>query len=291
MAERGRFWMGWVALLCGGLVWGASEEVETRPRIQAEAVNESSGLDQSVRVPGRFWTHNDSGGEARLYAMDAEGATLGDPVWIEGARNVDWEALVVDGRGGLWIADTGNNANTRRDLKVYRVEEPGERLPESLDVTRTVRVRYPDQEAFPPEKMNFDCEAMFVFEGRLYFLTKHRSDRDTKLYRLDGSGGEDPEEQVLTLVERMEEIGQVTDADLHPDGRRLAVLTYGGVWVFERGDGDDRFLSGRRWRLSWGSWARKQTEGIAWVDGETLLICNEQRELFRVGWDELRLVE
>lgn len=246
--------------------------------IEHPAIVESSGLSQSRRVPGRYWTHNDSGHDPVLYAMDAEGTSLAGPVWIEGARNVDWESIAIDHQGRIWIGDVGNNRNRRRDLTVYVVGEPGEELPERLPVQRTIRIRYPDQEAFPPEKRNFDCEAIFVWNQKLYLLTKHRSDTDTKLYRLDDTGGE--EEQELVLIGHRSNVGMVTGADLADDGRRLAVLTYSGVWIFERPEGSDRFLEGRARHLPFPNWAYLQVEGIAWMDTQRLLISNEQRDLF-----------
>lgn len=252
------------------------------PRKSAEiehpAIVESSGLSQSRRVPGRYWTHNDSGHDPVLYALDAEGKSLAEPVWIEGARNVDWESVAIDDQGRIWIGDVGNNRNRRRDLTVYVVEEPGEEIPDRLPVQRTIRIRYPDQEAFPPEKLNFDCEAMFVWNEQLYLLTKHRADADTKLYRLHDTGG--AEEQELVLIGHRADVGVVTGADLAADGRRLAVLTYSGVWIFERPEGNDHFLEGRARHLPFPHWAYKQVEGIVWMDAYRLLISNEQRDLF-----------
>jgi hypothetical protein len=247
-------------------------------------VTESSGLARSSRVDGRFWTHNDSGAGAELFALDAGGRALSGPVRIDGARNVDWEDIASDGKGQLWIADLGNNLNKRRDLCVYVVDEPGDEIPDSLPVRRRIRVRFPDQKAFPPEKLNFDCESIFLHAGKLYVITKHRSDRNIRLYRLDDSGGD--EEQELTFVAQAENIGQATAADLHRDTRHLAVLTYSGIWLFERaGEGDDFFAGKRKhWRIP--HWTLEQCEGLAWLDDETLLISNEGRSLFRVKIDQ-----
>jgi hypothetical protein len=42
---------------------------------------------------------------------------------------------------------------------------------------KRIPVAYPDQKAFPDEQWHFDCEAVFVFRGKLYFITKHRAPR------------------------------------------------------------------------------------------------------------------
>ena len=74
--------------------------------------------------------------------------------------NVDWEDIGRDLAGNLLIADT---VLWRRDLTVYVV--PGSprgrcRPGRSASCISTIR---PDQ--LPPEKMNFDCEAIFWADG------------------------------------------------------------------------------------------------------------------------------
>lgn len=265
----------------------AQEERPSLPRpvarVEHPDIKEGSGLTESRTRPGTFWVINDGGHSPTLYLMDAGGRDLGE-VQVEGIRNLDWETLATDEEGGLWIGDVGNNENMRRDLTLYRVKEPEpDDLPDSLPVERRIRIRYPDQKEIPPVKYNFDCEAMFVYDGNLYLLTKHRADRDTKLYRLDLDSVEEQAE--LELLERFPNIGQVTAADLHADGRRLAVLTFSGIWIFERPADSDRFLSGSVSSFTFPGWSLKQIEGIAWLGDDELLVTNEQREIYRIHTD------
>ena len=262
-------------------------------RIEEVRVVESSGLAHSRQIPGLWWTHNDSGHTPHLFPMAADGASRGAPVKIGGARNVDWEDLAADDHGQLWISDLGNNRNLRRDLTVYVIDEPRPdpdgTFPAEVPVKRSFRVRYPDQEAFPPEQRNFDSEGIFVRGTTLYVLTKHRSDPHTKLYKLETGlipPGEDHERE-LTLVQTFENIGMVTGSALHPDGKRLAVLTYTGVWLFETDGETEELLGGRVAVLPAAFRAWGQVEGIDWLDGETLLISNEQSDLFRIRVDQL----
>lgn len=251
-------------------------------RVEHPRLTEGSGLVESVTRPGTFWAVNDSGNDPELFLMDAQGRHLGR-IRVSDVENRDWETLTTDAAGGVWIGDIGNNANRRRDLTVYRVQEPpaSSPLPQQVEVDRRLVIRYPDQLQFPPERMNFDGEAMFSFEGALYVLTKHRADRDANLYRLDLNVPDGPQE--LVWLERAEEVGQVTGCDLHRDGRQLAVLTYSGVWVFTRPENSDRFLSGSVRRFRFPAWSLLQAEGIAWVGEDELLITNEQRDLYRIS--------
>ncbi len=96
-------------------------------------------------------------------------------VRVDMAANFDWEDIAIDGIS-LYIADVGNNGNARRDLGVYVLTEPN---PEAVDRTRTRKwlpVAYPDQDTFR-RPAALDCEAVFVFGGKLHFLTKHRASR------------------------------------------------------------------------------------------------------------------
>ncbi|MDF3128975.1 hypothetical protein P0Y35_07190 [Kiritimatiellaeota bacterium B1221] len=283
-------------LLCLGFLHGGSwaiagGEVGTGipspvAQIEESALREASGLTKSSFGPW-FWSLNDSGNDSVLFSISALGKTHG-VVKVAGVKNVDWEAVATDGEGGLWIGDFGNNRNRRKDLQIHRVGEPGDNISVlPLRVNKTIRFRFPDQLAFPPEKWNFDCEAMFIWEKKVYLLTKHRADTDTKLYRIEDLETEEIQDAVL--LDRFEGIGQVTDAALTADGGRLAVLTFSGIWIFDRPKGSDRFLRGSGRHFLFKNWALRQIEGIAWIDEGRLLICNEQKDIFQLpvegeGW-------
>ena len=289
-------------MVCMGFVaHGAfgQEAVQQIAELTHEPLREVSGITRSS-YEGVFWVHNDSGDAARIFAITLDGKPVVPPAmqdqfkdrpWpgirVLQASNVDWEDIAfADGR--LYIADMGNNLNRRRDLGVYELAEPN---PYEADQTRAIRflpVRYPDQKAFPAEQWHFDCEAVFVDKGKLYFLTKHRLRGvplgmipGTKLYRLDSQSTIKP--NVLTLVGRRADLNMPTAAELSPDGKRLAVLTYMAVWVFERPQVDDNWLAGKATRLALDRSRMGWNEAVTWQDDATLLIANEQRKLFRVA--------
>jgi hypothetical protein len=259
---------------------------------------EVSGIARSS-YPGVFWVHNDSGDDARLFAIDAAGTPIvpaylqnryASGLWpgvsVVNAWNHDWEDIAVDD-GMIYVAEMGNNGNGRRDLGVYVINEPN---PYAVDRTRAlsfIPVRYPDQEAYPGDVWHFDCEALFVADGVLHFLTKHRDENElmgwgsgAKLYRLDSRATD--RDNVLTLVGGRDDLSLVTAADMAPSGDRLAVLTYSHVWVFERPDGHDDWLGGAASRVELPRERTLTIEAITWRDEETLLIANEQRALFEV---------
>lgn len=250
-------------------------------------INESSGLAASRKFPGVFWTHNDSGDWARIFAVDETGALLTPPAnaqspftgfRIEGAKNRDWESICTDDKGNLIIADTGNNSNRRKDLGFYIVPEFDPRQPAEPKVSKHVRVYFPDQESSPQRYKNYDCEAVFHAFGKIHVLTKHRGDGNSTLYRLDTMEGEGP--IALTPLARFVSRDMVTGADCTADGKRLAVLTLDAVWVFDAPEGGGVWFEGRARRLPI---IAGQCEAIAWIDESNLLITNEQRDVFKVN--------
>lgn len=272
-------------------------------------LDEVSGIVKSRRYPNTYWVHNDSGDQPRLFAVRADGTTIMPPflsgglyvgppvagkqeypgIRIDLAANFDWEDIALDG-DTLYIADLGNNGNARRDLGVYVLTEPN---PEAVDRARVLRwlpVAYPDQDAFPGDRWHFDCEAIFVFRGKLYVLTKHRASRQigvpetgSNLYRLDSAHTD--RVNVLKRVDGHLDLGGwVTAADLSPDGKTLAVLCQGpvqSVWLFDAPRSGDRFLSSTARRLVFTG--ARQCEAICFDGDDQLLVTNEQRDLFRLS--------
>ena len=75
----------------------------------------------------------------------------------------------------------------------------------------------------------------------------------------------------------------MTGADATKDGKRIAVLTYSGVWVFEAPNKDDYF-DGKIW---WMPLNASGMEGICF-DGEFLIISKEPSgTLHEIKLDEL----
>ena len=114
-------------------------------------INESSGLAPSRRERGIFWTHNDSGDGANLYAFDLEGRDRGT-FRVPGLRARDWEdiaSFVLDRKSYLLVADVGDNGSGRSTCAIHVVHEPllGKRTPKrgaTARLHRTLTFRYQD---------------------------------------------------------------------------------------------------------------------------------------------------
>ncbi len=235
-----------------------------------ESVPETSGVAFGTRDPGVIWTHNDSGGEPAVYAVDSDGSSLGR-VEVTGATNVDWEDMeLADCAQGtcLYLGDVGDNPESRDHITVYRVPEPA-----ATDIATPAadvfRMRYPDRPR--------DSEAIFVLPGeRLYVVTKGRSDA-VALYRYPGSLRSDA---VVTL-ERVQEItesqpslpNQVTGASSSPDGTQVALRTYADLHIY--GVAGDALTGSPVLSQSLRTLAEPQGEAVALSLGGLLALTSE----------------
>ncbi|MET0262444.1 MAG: hypothetical protein ABW223_06075 [Rariglobus sp.] len=216
-------------------------------------VRESSGLATSRYDSRLLWTHNDSGGQPVLYAIEPNGTKRGD-LRITGIPHRDWEDLAsfkLDGRSWLLIADTGDNGNKRTDCALYIVAEPepGDLSP-TTELTATVAWKIPVRYLDGPR----DCEAVAVDAraGLVYLLAKRTAPHGlyTLPLRIPADGvipAAMPVAQLPsallpqpTASQRLLPIptgryrAQPTGMDFAPDGSAAVIVTYGDVLVFPR---------------------------------------------------------
>lgn len=275
--------------------------------VALDLVDEQSAIVKSGSYSNTYWVLNDSGDEARLFPLRADGTAIIPPylqrhytdrtrafpgIPVYGAVNQDWETLTRLG-DTLIIGDTGNNGNARRDLALYFLIEPNPKASDGVHVLSRIPIAYPDQDGWPPEEWDYDCEAIFTFQGNVYFLTKQRANQRidmpkpaTRLYRLDSRKPNRVNQ--LTLVGEKDNLGGwVTGAELSPDESRLAVLIHhpinSGIWIFPKPRRGDNFLKQAGQYLPLGKLG--QCEGICWQDNRTLIITNEDRDIFSVTLD------
>jgi hypothetical protein len=266
--------------------WSAPEYagMQTDPQL-----DELSGLAASHAHPGIYWANNDSGNGAALFAIRADGTHVAD-LRIVGASNLDWEDIASydqDGHHYLLVADTGDNGGLRQQLTLYIIEEPAQlRDDDHVRIARTILFRWPDGPR--------DCEAVVVDANRGEILLVSKKRIPAELYRLPlrPQAGVPVAQRVAALPDIVQPDtaaqqertphgryrAQVTGADLSPDGRQLAVLTYGSVYLYSRSANQPwpaafKMHPPINLALPW----LPQAEAIAWsLDGASLLIGGEQ---------------
>ena len=275
------------ALLLAAALYGDPTVAFT---FQDPRITESSGLVSSSTADGLVFTHNDSGDDARVFAVDGRGRTVTTYV-LPRVRARDWEDIARGpderGRSSLWLGDIGDNNATRENgILVHRIREPRPdgRPRVTTETPTSFRLRYPDGPG--------DAEALVVHPGtgRLYVITKPLAG-PAQVYaapvELDPDG-----------PNRLERIGQVsprstgtaggpgigglaqllvTAADISPDGTHLAVRSYTDIYEFDLSSGDlGAALRGEPTVSPLPP--TEQGEGLAYSrDGRSLLTSSEGR--------------
>lgn len=281
-----------VLTACDSNPGGESAPVKLVPcgQVTSELIPEPSGIVKSQKYSGLYWVHNDKGNKARLFAITAKGelikpaGVLGyDGIQIKNADNVDWEDITCDDQGFLYLADMGNKNSDRRDLAIYKVAEPDPQSETSVKFEAKYPVYYPDQKAFPPASGNYNCESMFWSEGNLFVLTKHETDANTRLYRLDSLRTDKP--NGLTYIGTYPAGGKVTGADCSQDGKKLAVITYNEVRIYQTESTGKNWFEGNVNKLVLFT---MKYEGICFSGSDTLIITNEERFIYKLPVSSLK---
>ena len=209
-------------------------------------LNEISGLAASRRHRDVLWLHDDGGNPARLFAVSPHGRRLAT-LRLEGVPKTDWEdiaAFELDGRAYLLIADTGDNGGLRKTLQLHVVAEPAKIENARLKPVWSIAFRWPDGAR--------DCEAVAVdaARGQILLVSKKRQPPElftlplrpadaglltaTRVGLLAGVPQADAELRRRS-PRRARLVSQVTAADVSPDGRTLAVMTYRHLLLYPRG--------------------------------------------------------
>ncbi len=240
----------------------------TRGPVAMADLPEASGLAVGRRVSGVLWSHNDSGNDAVLFALDGAGTVRGRvrvPV-----RMRDWEDVSA-GRcpagDCLYLADIGDNGTRRPTIAILRVPEPA-----ADDVTTSApevfTATYPDGP--------HNAEALFVVGDDAFIVTK---DRVGALYRaraLPSGGGAIDLEHIGALG-----LSTVTDAETSVDGRTVAVRTPAEVVLYRT----DAVITGAAvpyLRVHVSGLRELQGEGVA-LDGSVLHLSSEGRPWRQAG--------
>lgn len=237
-----------------------------------KSIQESSGLAHAS--DSTYLTHPDGGPDNVLYLFDLKGKLL-QTIKLP-LQNRDWEDLAQDTVGNLYIGDFGNNANTRQDLKIYKLATA------TLEVTDTMDFNFADQTEFPPPypQRHYDTEALFYRSDSLFLFTKSRAFKGvTKLYSLPAQSGN----YTLQPKQELQVKSPVTAAASAPDQQEYSLLGYGRLYVFQPKD-DAVSLNVKRYCLTVGRTG--QAEAILYLSPTQLLITNERGKLYLVTFEK-----
>ena len=144
------------------------------------SVYETSGLEI---INNNLITINDSGNPSNLYYLNQDGELLFRRMFNE-LKNNDWEDLTAD-EEFIYIADIGNNFDTRENLRIIKTPINPENNSFEL-----INFYYPEQDDFSFKQLSFyDAEGLISIGDYLFIFTKNRAKKITELYRLPKKSG------------------------------------------------------------------------------------------------------
>src|SRR3990172_2869260 len=269
-------------------LWAAPGTVEGQERVptgferlgafRSSMVRESSGVAMSRRHAGIIWTHNDSGDGPYIYAATFDGTIVGRHL-VTGARAQDWEDVALapcpDQPGDcLFIADTGDNSESRRSSSVYIVPEPDNvqtagRSPRATSPARQLQFSYPDRP--------HDVEAMWIDpDGTVELVTKGLTGSILR-FRLPHRTWERvpivAEAAGMLAIAPQRALGRwITGGAISPGGARVALRTYTEVFFFAAGESGPLLQDGPP---CWLGTREPQGEAVDFIDGQTLVLTSE----------------
>ena len=280
----------WLAILGSAIAMSCSREPDddARPLIPEvhertgylpSSLRESSGVAVSRRHEGVLWSHNDSGNENRLYAINFQGVELAT-FRVKNAENRDWEDIAIGscptGNGDcLYIADTGDNLHRRETVSIFVIPEP--------EISSRQRGLLRDTEAILRIDLRYedgpqDVEAMAVGpHGEILLVTKGRR-APIHTYVISRSqllaGPETiARSRIDPGVQRLRMLGRwVTGAAISPSGKRVVLRTYTELFFYTYDasgslipQGDPCFIGG----------SEPQGEGVDFLHEDTVILTSE----------------
>jgi hypothetical protein len=221
------------------------------------AVPEASGI---AYAGGLLWTHNDSDAPV-LYSIDASGRPRA--VTVAGADVRDWEDLGSARCGDetcLYIADIGDNQESRERITIYevRVPEPGST---TTKPATAIHARYPDG--------SHDAEALVVTRNAgIFLITKETSPRVYTVAASQNPG----ETGTLRLFRTLTGMSRITGAAVSRDERWVALRSNRALFLYTL----EAFVNGGEpARIDLRPFDEPQGEGVTFGSDADLYLVSE----------------
>lgn len=212
-----------------------------------------------------LWTLGDSGTGPRL----GRTSTLTwetEAIAVESATNIDWEAMIEDQQGHLWILDVGDNEAKRAYVTFYEID-PIQARDGRAEALRRIDVTYPDGAR--------DVEGAVVSGDRIYLFEKNYLVPLARVASVSIAPGA-PNIQRAKRRGVASSIGAITDASTSPEGE-VFLLTYVGVFRCS-----ECFDPWRRTGAPVEAGYKGQAEALVALGGGVFLVGNEDGRFFTV---------
>ncbi len=245
--------------------------------VEDSNLKEISGIVASIKNPGCFWVHNDSG-DARIFLINSTGKLVAT-VYLDRIKCRDWEDIAIgpgpfDSETYIYIGDIGDN-NSGNILKyIYRFKEPIINT-QFLAQYATLERNTIDVITYQYYDGNRDAEILMIdpLTRDLYVVTK----RETSVYIYTFAYPQSTTETFLvkkasvTLPFRMTNGG-----DISANGTEILIKNLTNVFYWKRADGETIIGALSRKATILPYIEEPQGEAIAWLrDGTGYVTVSE----------------
>ena len=228
-------------------------------------INETSGLEY---YKDYLVTHNDSGNEPIIYYVDKEGR-FSFKRSFDSLTNNDWEDLASD-KDFLYIADMGNNFDTRKNLQIVKVP-----IDPKINETELINFYYPEQSEFEFRMLSmYDAEGLISIDDYLLIFTKNRAKKITDIYKISKSPGS----QIAQKIGSLDCQSIVTGADYNKDLKLLvltATVSFEEYYILKLEDFDPKKPISSQIYMYEIPIEKTQVESIKIIDKNTFWITSE----------------
>ena len=235
----------------------------------SKKIDETSGLEI---VDGQFITHNDSGGDPKLYYLDKKGKIVFERT-LEGVKNNDWEDITKDDQF-IYVANMGNNFDTRKNLSIVKTP-----IDSSSSEAELIEFNYPEQVNFTTGYLQsqYDAEALITIDDYLIVLTKNKLKKITEIYALPKIAGKYEAKKIGSLNTQ----SIITGGDYDPETKLLALtgtLIFNEYYIIKIEDFDLESKKDYKIDMYEIPIGKTQVEAIKIIDSNTFWITSEDEK-------------
>ena len=239
------------------------------------SLKESSGV---IFFNDKLITHNDSGGENKLYELDITSGEVTRTVTITNAINVDWEDITQDATS-IYIGDIGNNSGSRTDLKIYKISK-SDYISNDAVTAEIIAFSYLAQTDFTANlfKTEWDSEALISFDSsNLILFSKNWVEDKTKAYTISKNAGN---YSLSPMATTLNSGGLITGGTFNPLSKKLYLVGYSSllqpfVWVNENFSSNTDIFDGTNTKTVLELFQREQIEAITFLDEKRYYMTSE----------------
>ena len=264
--------------------------------------SEASGMAASRNYPEIYWWQRDGASDSSkteddgIYAlkMDSSGRLrniVGSEKFtffpVSGDKNTQWEDMVIDHEGHLWLGEIGANKCVEKQ-HIFKLREPDPTRPGRIAITESYSFQFPD----PPEGCTTrNAEAMLWLDGNLYVIAKAKTHEG--IYRVKFSS---PAQGTATLtkVAEFNNVLKISVASVSSDKKRFVLAGFDKFQVFESdhpslvGDAYLRDLASKapKWSGAFapGANGSARVEGGSFMPGTyDMVFVDERRQIYHVS--------